>query len=146
MKNKVDGFPFPNHASGGGTCKDAFVDYRVFRIQMDLKREFEIFMEQTKLAWAAATALRTAKTEEERSVARAALEAAQAAAAAHDKHRQCSVCLKWTKTAPLAAVVAYVCTDPLCVRHVKREKTLRALYGSAPTFEDVAREYARGLC
>jgi len=110
---------------------------------MDLKRGFEIFMEQTRLSWAAGNRMRSAKTEEERTAARAEMEAAQASARAHDTHRQCSVCLKWTATAPLAPVVAYVCTDPLCVRHVKREKTLRALYGGAPTFEDVAREYAR---
>jgi hypothetical protein len=106
-----------------------------------MKKEFDTFMAQTKLAWAAGNRMRSAKTEEDRNVARAEMEAAIASAAAHDKHRECSVCRTWVKTPPLAAVVGYVCADPLCVRHVKREKTLRALYGSAPTFADAHHEY-----
>jgi len=111
------------------------------RSRSELKKEFDTFMEQTKLAWAAGARMRSAKTDEERTAARAEMEAAQASAAAHDKHRECSVCRTWVKTPPLAAVVGYVCPDPLCTRHVKREKTLRALYGSAPTFADVRKEY-----
>ena len=116
------------------------------RSRSELKKEFDTFMEQTKLGWAAGNRMRSAKTEEERNVARAEMEAAQASAAAHDKHRECSVCRTWVKTPPLAAVVGYVCPDPLCTRHVKREKTLKALYGSAPTFADVRKEYMKHYC
>jgi len=112
----------------------------------ELKKEFDTFMAQMNVGWAAGNRMRSAKTEEERNVARAEMEAAQASAAAHDKHRECSVCRKWVKTAPLAPVVAYVCADPLCVRHVKQGKTLKALYGSAPTFADVRKEYMKHYC
>lgn len=101
-------------------------------------------MAQTKLAWAAGNRMRSAKTDEERNVAKAEMEAAQASAAAHDKHRECSVCRTWVKTPPLAAVVGYVCADPLCTRHVAHGKTLKALYGSAPTFADAHHEYCCG--
>jgi hypothetical protein len=109
----------------------------------ELKKEFDTFMAQTSAAWAAGNRMRSAKTEEERNVARAEMEAAQASAAAHDKHRECSVCRTWVETPPLAAVVGYVCADPLCARHVARGKTLKALYGSAPTFADVHKEYIK---
>jgi hypothetical protein len=112
----------------------------------ELKKEFDTFMEQTKLSWAAGNRMRSAKTEEERNVARAEMEAAQASAAAHDKHRECSVCRTWVETPPLAAVVGYVCADPLCARHVAHGKTLKALYGSAPTFADVRKEYMKHYC
>ena len=116
------------------------------RSRSELKKEFDTFMAQMNVAWAAGNRMRSAKTEEERNVARAEMEAAQASAAAHDKHRECSVCRTWVKTPPLAAVVGYVCPDPLCTRHVKREKTLKALYGSAPTFADVRKEYMKHYC
>jgi len=103
------------------------------RTRSELKKEFDTFMAQTNVAWAAGNRMRSAKTEEERNVARAEMEAAQAAAAAHDKHRECCVCRTWVKTPPLAAVVSYVCADPVCVRHA-------ASYGSAPTFADVHRK------
>jgi len=112
----------------------------------ELKKEFDTFMEQMNVAWAAGNRMRSAKTEEERNVARAEMEAAQASAAAHDKHRECSVCRTWVETPPLAAVVGYVCADPLCARHVAHGKTLKALYGSAPTFADVRKEYMKHYC
>ena len=111
------------------------------RSRSEMKKEFDTFMEQTKLAWKAATRVTIARTEEARNLALSEKAAAQAAASAHDKHRECSVCRRWVETPPLAPVVGYVCPDPLCMRHVKREKTLRALYGSAPTFADAHREY-----
>ena len=99
---------------------------------------------QTKEMWAARTRMCLAKTEEERNVAKAEMEAAAASAAAHDKHRECSVCRRWVKTPyPHAPVDTFVCPDPLCVRYVKDGKRLKALYGSAPTFADVQREYMK---
>jgi hypothetical protein len=88
------------------------------RTRSELKKEFDTFMAQTNVAWEAGNRMRSAKTDEERNVARAEMEAAQAAAAAHDTHRECCVCRTWVKTPPLAPVVAYVCADPMCVRHV----------------------------
>jgi hypothetical protein len=116
------------------------------RSRSELKKEFDTFMAQTNVAWAAGNRMRSAKTEEERNVARVEMEAAQASAATHDKHRECSVCRTWVKTAPLAPVVGYVCPDPLCARHVAHGKTLKALYGSAPTFADVRKEYMKHYC
>ena len=113
------------------------------RSRSEYTKEFDTFMAQMKVAWEAGNRMRSAKTEEERNVAKAEMEAAQAAAAAHDKHRECSVCRTWVKTAPLAPVVGYVCADPLCARHVAHGKTLKALYGSAPTFEDACKEYIK---
>jgi len=116
------------------------------RSRSELKKEFDTFMAQTNVAWTAGNRMRSAKTDEERNVARAEMEAAIASAAAHDKHRECCVCRTWVKTPPLAAVVGYVCADPLCARHVAHGKTLRALYGTAPTFADVRKEYLKHYC
>ena len=113
------------------------------RTRSEYSKEFDTFMAQMKAAWAAGDRMRSAKTEEARNVAKAEMEAAQAAAAAHDQHREGSVCRTWVKTAPLAPVVGYVCPDPLCVRHVARGKALRAVYGSAPTFADAHSEYIK---
>lgn len=96
------------------------------RSRSEYSKEFDTFMAQMKVARAAGDRMRSAKTEEERNVAKAEMEAAQASAAAHDKHRECSVCRTWVKTPPLAAVVGYVCADPLCTRHVKHGKALKA--------------------
>ena len=105
-------------------AKDAEAYAEILRKRERIKSDFQTFLAQTKIAYAAEDRAKAATTtEEERNVALREKEAAEAIAREHDRNRQCISCLKWVDTPPGAVWHNYVCTDPICVRDVERQKT-----------------------